>query len=174
MVLDVDSSAFEAHGQQELIDYDGYRDAHIYHPLLVFDARDVQLITAILRAGDVGDSRGAPGYLEGLIGRIKTLRPDLDVVVRAAANFAKPRQYRTIEEIDDICGGADYLLGVARNSVLEKKLEETMKKRSTTLRRPARRPRSLSDSNTRPARGTHPAGSSGRRRWGRRVKIRAL
>jgi len=128
VVLDVDSSAFEAHGQQELIAYDGYRDEHMYHPLLVFDAKDGQLVTAILRAGDVGDSRGAPEYLEELIGRIKALRPDVDVVLRGDANFAKPRQYQTIEQIDEICGGADYLLGIARNSVLEDKLAETTEK----------------------------------------------
>jgi hypothetical protein len=126
VILDVDSSAFEAHGQQELIAYDKYHGEHIYHPLLVFDGHDGQLVTAILRAGDVGDSRGAPEYLDRLIGRIKAVRPDLDVVVRGDANFAKPRQYQTIEEIDEVCGGAEYLLGIARNSVLEEKLAETM------------------------------------------------
>jgi len=126
VILDIDSSAFEAHGQQELIAYDKYHGEHIYHPLLVFDGHDGQLVTTILRAGDVGDSRGAPEYLDQLIGRIKALRPDLDVVVRGDANFAKPRQYQTIEAIDEDCGGAEYLLGIARNSVLEEKLAETM------------------------------------------------
>lgn len=126
VVLDVDSSAFETHGQQKLVSYDGYREADIYHPLAVFDGQTGQLVTALLRPGHVGDARGAPNVLERVIARLKALRPDLEIVVRGDANFATPRQYRTVEALDETADGVSYLLGISRNSVLEDKLEATM------------------------------------------------
>lgn len=126
VVLDVDSSGFEAHGQQELISYCGFHGAHIYHPLAVFDGQTGQLVTALLRPGDVGDSRGAPNVLERVITRLKVLRPEIDVVVRGDSGFATPRPYRTLEELDERFGGVDYLIGISRNSVLERELRETM------------------------------------------------
>jgi len=128
VVLDIDSSGLEVHGQQELATYDGYREAKIYHPLAIFDGQTGQLITVLLRPGDVGDSRGAPAVLERLIGRLKTLRPDIQVVVRGDSGFATPRLYRTLEELDDVVGGIAYLLGIRRNSVLERNLQDAMER----------------------------------------------
>src|SRR5438067_5140152 len=55
--LDLDGTADPAHGQQEGVAYHGYYRQHRYHPLLIFDADTGQLITAILRPGNVHGSR---------------------------------------------------------------------------------------------------------------------
>jgi hypothetical protein len=45
ILLDFDSTADPAHGEQEGVYYHGYYGEHIYHPLLVFDGETNQLIT---------------------------------------------------------------------------------------------------------------------------------
>lgn len=126
VVLDVDASGFEVHGAQQQSFFDGYFDAHVYHPLLIFDGTTGQLITVRLRPGNVGDSTEAEDDLRRIIRRLKTLRGDLDVVVRADAGFAAPRIYRVLEELDALWGGVSYVIGISKNSAFERKLAAHM------------------------------------------------
>lgn len=126
VVLDVDSSGFEGHGQQELLEFCGFHGAHIHHPLFVLDAETNEVVTALLRPGDVGDSRGVIGIVRRLIGRLKSIRPNLDVVVRGDAGFAQPRMYQALERLDRIWGGIGYLFGISKNSAFERKLEDAL------------------------------------------------
>lgn len=53
----MDGTADPAHGEQEGVAYHGYYRQHMYHPLLVCDGDTAQLITAVLRPGNVHGSR---------------------------------------------------------------------------------------------------------------------
>jgi hypothetical protein len=75
VVLDIDSTSDETHGDEQLSFFHGFYDHHMLHPLLVFDQHG-QLITVILRPGNTHASRGAAGLLERLIRmRAQHLRP---------------------------------------------------------------------------------------------------
>ena len=143
VVLDIDASAYEGHGQQELLAYCGFRKAHIHHPLFVMDGQTGDVISAILRPGSVGDERGAIGVLRRLIDRIKSLRADIDVVVRGDAGFAKPKLYRMLERRNRLWGGVSYVFGIAKNPVLNRKLEDATRAARHTYERTGRVERSF-------------------------------
>ena len=123
LVLDLDSSAVEGHGRQQHLYFNGFHDAHIFHPLMVIDGESGQLITAMLRPGNVGDAHDADQVLETLIVLIKVLRPGCAVCVRADAGFASPTLYQCLEFFDDMYGEVYYLFGISKNSRLNGQLE---------------------------------------------------
>ena len=127
VVLDVDASGFEGHGQQELLHYCGFHQAHIHHPLFVMDGQTGEVVTALLRPGKVGDSRGVVGLLRRIVGRLKCLRPDIKVVVRGDAGFGRPQIYRELERLDAFWGSVSYVFGISKNSAFERKLEDALK-----------------------------------------------
>jgi hypothetical protein len=131
VILDVDSSGFEAHGQQELVAFNGYFDAHSFHPLMVYDGGSGQLVSVRLRPGDASDGADAEDDLERIIRRLKLLREDIAVVVRADAGFARPGLYRTLERLDQRFGQVGYLIGISKNSAFERKLDATMQQAVT-------------------------------------------
>jgi hypothetical protein len=67
LVLDLDGTDDPAHGQQEGVAYHGFYGQHMYFPLLVFDGQTNQLITAVLRPGNVHGSRFAVLVLRRLL-----------------------------------------------------------------------------------------------------------
>jgi hypothetical protein len=125
VILDIDSSDDETHGQQQLSFFHGFYDHYMFHPLFVFDG-DGQLVTAILRPGNQHASRGARGLLRRLIRKIRRRCPQAAIVVRADSGFAVPRVLRELERLNVQLGDVDYLMGMARNRALERRLAPTM------------------------------------------------
>jgi len=93
IVLDFDGTDDPAHGQQEGVAYHGYYDQHMYHPLLVFDGDTGQLLTAVLRPGNVHGSRFAVLVLRRLVRRLRAAWPSVAIELRADSGFAIPRLY---------------------------------------------------------------------------------
>jgi Transposase DDE domain group 1 len=111
--LDLDGTADPAHGQQEGVAYHGYYRQHMYHPLLVFDADTGQVITAILRPGNVHGSRFVLLVLRRLLRRLRAAWPAVAVEVRADSGFAIPRLYAWCEAEQ-----VTYTIGLIPNPVL--------------------------------------------------------
>ena len=112
--LDLDGTADPAHGQQEGVAYHGSYRQHMYHPLLVFDADTGQVITAILRPGNVHGSRFVVLVLRRLRRRLRAVWPTVQVELRADSGFAIPRLYAWCE-----AEGVEYTIGLIPNSVLD-------------------------------------------------------
>ncbi len=125
VILDIDATDDETHGQQQLSFYHGYYDHHMYHPLLVYDGEG-QLITALLRPGRNHASRGAKGLLRRLIRKIRKRCPQALIVVRGDSGFCVPRILNELERLDRELGGIDYLLGIAQNAVLQRRVAPEM------------------------------------------------
>jgi hypothetical protein len=83
VLLDFDSTADPAHGDQEGVYYHGFYGEHIYHPLLVFDGETNQLIAAALRAGNTHASRGALAVLKRMVGKLRQRWPGVKIEIRA-------------------------------------------------------------------------------------------
>lgn len=126
VILDIDSTDDPTHGRQQLTFFHGFFDHYVYHPVLLFDDEG-QLVTAILRPGNQHASRGARGLLRRLIRKIRARCPNAAIVVRADSGFSVPRVLRELERLDLELGGVDYLMGKARNPVLERRLAPVMK-----------------------------------------------
>jgi hypothetical protein len=114
IVLDLDGTDDPAHGEQEGVRYHGYYRQHMYHPLLVFDGETGQLITAILRPGNVHGSRFVVLVLRRLLRKLRAAWPDIPVEVRADSGFAVPRLFAWCE-----ANRIDYTIGLIPNPVLE-------------------------------------------------------
>ena len=115
VVLDIDGTDDETHGNQQLAFFHGYYDHHMYHPLLVFDGTTGQLISAILRPGNAHAARGAMCVLTRLIRRIKARFPSAQILVRGDSGFCMPRILDRIEDLDRELGDVDFILGIAKN-----------------------------------------------------------
>ena len=119
VLLDIDGTDDPTHGHQQLTFFHGYYDHYMYHPLLVFDEEGA-LVTALLRPGNTHSSRGAGGVLERLIRAIRQRCRHAHIIVRADSGFAMPRLFERLERLNRELGGLDYIIGIARNRVLER------------------------------------------------------
>ena len=120
IVLDIDSTDDQVHGDQELMCFHGFYDQHMLHPLLVFDGLSGQLITALLRPGRAHAAKGAITILTRLIRSIRRRCPHASILVRGDSAFAMPKLLDRLEQLDAELGDVEYVIGLAKNSrVLE-------------------------------------------------------
>ncbi len=115
IVLDLDGTDDPTHGDQEGAAYHGFYGQHMYHPLLVFDGQTNQLITAVLRPGNVHGSRFVVLVLRRLLKQLRVVWPETTVELRADSGFAVPRLYAWCEQ-----HGVTYTIGLIPNPTLER------------------------------------------------------
>ncbi|HEX7477037.1 MAG TPA: IS1380 family transposase [Polyangiales bacterium] len=118
IVLDIDSTDDETHGNQQLAFFHGFYDHHMLHPLLVFDGLSGQLITALLRPGRAHAAKGSITILTRLIRAIRRKCPQASILVRGDSAFAMPKLLDRLEQLDHELGDVEYVIGVAKNSRL--------------------------------------------------------
>jgi hypothetical protein len=97
ILLDLDSTDDPIHGEQQGRAYHGYYRQHMYHPLLVFDGETDQVLTAVLRPGNVHPSHGAVAVLRRLVEAMQRRWPGVSLEVRADSGFAIPALYSFCE-----------------------------------------------------------------------------
>jgi hypothetical protein len=114
ILLDLDGTDDPAHGAQEGVAYHGYYRQHMYHPLLIFDGQTDQLVTAVLRPGNVHAGRFVVLVLRRLLRRLRAAWPKVRIELRADSGFAVPRLYAWCER-----NGVAYTTGLIPNAVLE-------------------------------------------------------
>lgn len=114
ILLDLDSTDDPVHGAQEGAAYHGYFGQHMFHPLLIFDGDTNQLITAVLRPGNVHASRGVVAILRRLVRMLRARWPGVTIELRADSGFAVPALYQFCEE-----AGITYTIGLIPNPRLE-------------------------------------------------------
>jgi hypothetical protein len=85
IVLDLDSTDDPTHGHQEGRAYHGYYDQHQYLPVLIFDGDTDQLVTAVLRRGDVHASHGVVAILKRVVRALRARWPGVQIAFREAA-----------------------------------------------------------------------------------------
>jgi hypothetical protein len=110
LVLDMDSSVSETHGQQEGSAYNGHFDCTCYHPLFCFNQfGDVE--GAILREGNVHSAKDWRDVLEPVVDRYRGM--DVPFYFRADAAFANPEIYEYLE-----AEGYGYAIRLPSNDIL--------------------------------------------------------
>lgn len=123
VILDIDGTDDQTHGQQEFSFFHAYYDHYMFHPLLVYDGTSGQLITALLRPGNRHVSKNATGTLRRLIKKIRKRCPQAAIVVRGDSGFCTPKLLKSLERLKRQLGHVDYLVGIAQNSRLKRYLE---------------------------------------------------
>jgi len=129
IILDMDSSEFPVHGNQEGSAYNGHFCSRCYHPLFVFNQfGDCE--GAVLRPGNVHSAYGWRDLLEPIVDRYKDTNKKL--YFRGDAAFASPDVYEYLEE-----KGILYAIRIPANDVLYEDIDHLM---TRPVGRPPKRP----------------------------------
>jgi Transposase DDE domain group 1 len=120
VVLDLDATDTALHGEQEARFFHGYYGHYCYLPLYIFCGE--QLLCARLRPSNIDASAGCVEELQRIVGQIRREWPNVRILLRADSGFCR-------EELMAWCEkhGIDYLLGLARNERLRRKIARALR-----------------------------------------------
>jgi hypothetical protein len=119
IVLDLDATDIPLHGHQEKRFFHGYYDSYCYLPLYIF-AGD-HLLCARLRPADQDAAAGAVQEVERIVKQVRERWPKVPIIVRADSGFCREDLMRWCEKHK-----VDYVLGLARNKRLHRRLGRQM------------------------------------------------
>jgi hypothetical protein len=134
IVLDLDATDDPLHGAQEGRHFHGYYDCYCYLPLYIFCGR--HLLAAKLRSSSVDAADGARDEVARIVGQIRARWPNVSIVIRADSGFCRDDLMTWCEE-----NNVKYVLGLAGNSRLTRRIAPEMKKaraKAKRTRQPAR------------------------------------
>ena len=126
VTIDLDPTDDPTHGAQQLSFFNSHYDTWCYLPVMGFitfnDEAEQYLCAAVLRPGNVTASAGAVGILRRLMDMIRASFPKVRIRVRLDGGFAHPG----LLDFLDAEPGVEYIVGMASNSVLQRKAEQAM------------------------------------------------
>ena len=147
LILDFDATDDPIHGHQEERFFHGYYDNYCYLPLYVFCGDE--LVAAYLRPSNIDASKHSRALLKLLVRRLRQAWPDVKLTIRADSGFCRWRLMRWCDS-----HGVGYVLGLARNPVLERLAADWTAQAERQFRRRASRSESSARSLMRPRVGT--------------------
>jgi hypothetical protein len=113
LMLDFDATDDPIHGKQEGRFFHGYYDHHCFLPLYVFCGDE--LLVAYLRPSDIDAAKHARAVLKLLVRRLRAAWPGVKITIRGDSGFCRWRLMRWCDS-----NGIGYVLGLARNVVLQR------------------------------------------------------
>ena len=119
IVLDFDATDDLIHGRQEGRFYQGYYRHYCFLPLYVFCGG--HLLCAILRPSNIDAAKYCRAVTKLLVERIRREWPDVKITIRGDSGFCRWRLMRWCEKHN-----VDYILGLGRNKVLERRIASLM------------------------------------------------
>jgi hypothetical protein len=120
IVLDLDVTDTPLYGQQEDRFFHGYYNEYCYLPLYIFC--DDHLLCARQRASNQDASAGCREEVERMVQQIRQRWPKVRIILRADSGFCREELMVWCEQ-----NRVDYVLGLARNSRLERKIAAAMR-----------------------------------------------
>jgi len=123
ITLDLDHTDDATYGQQALAFYNAHYGHYCYLPLLVFEAHSGALVTAVLRPGKRPTGAENAMIMKRVLGLLRQYWPQTHILLRGDGHFSNPELMALI--VAD--GNADFIFGLAGNSVLSRKAEGLMK-----------------------------------------------
>ena len=120
IVLDFDATDDPVHGNQEHRFFHGYYDHYCFLPLYVFCGD--HLLVAYLRPSNIDPARHTRAILKLLVQRIRQEWPDTQIIFRGDSGFCRWKLLRWCER-----RGIGYVVGLARNQVLERRAARYMR-----------------------------------------------
>jgi Transposase DDE domain group 1 len=113
LTLDFDATDDPTHGHQEQRFFHGYYDHHCFLPLYVFCGDE--LVTAYLRSSKIDASKHSRALVKLLVQRLRQAWPEVKITIRADSGFCRWKLMRWCDT-----HGTGYVLGLARNRILER------------------------------------------------------
>jgi Transposase DDE domain group 1 len=128
LMLDFDATDDLVHGKQEQRFFHGYYDHHCFLPLYVFCGDE--LLVAYLRPSNIDASKHARAVLKLLVRRLRAAWPEVKITIRADSGFCRWRLMRWCDS-----QGIGYILGLAKNPVLERAARDEIERAERQFRR---------------------------------------
>ena len=126
IVLDFDATDDPVHGQQEERFYQGYYRHYCFLPLYVFC--EGYLLCALLRPSNIDLAKYSQAVTKLLVQRIRQAWPDVKIIIRADSGFCRWKLMRWCKK-----HGVDYIFGIGRNKVLERRIAPLMEQAETAF-----------------------------------------
>src|SRR3990172_1607638 len=127
IIIDLDPTDDPTHGQQEFTFFNGHYDTSCYLPVVAtvtFNAEAEQYaVAAVLRPGNAPAKLGAIGLLRRLFKTLRAAFPTAILRVRLDGGFASNPLFKFLE-----AAGVEYVVGMASNARLEKRIQRLMGK----------------------------------------------
>jgi hypothetical protein len=131
LILDFDATDDPIHGRQEGRFFHGYYDHHCFLPLYVFCGDE--LLVAYLRPSDIDAAKHARAVLKLLVGKLRGAWPGVRITIRGDSGFCRWRLMRWCDS-----NGIGYVLGLARNVVLQREARDWIERAERQSRRTGR------------------------------------
>jgi hypothetical protein len=128
LILDFDATDDPVHGKQEGRFFHGHYDHHCFLPLYVFCGDE--LLVAYLRPSNIDASKHTRAVLKLLVRRLRTAWPGVKITIRGDSGFCR---WRTMRWCDS--NGIGYVLGLAKNPVLERLERDEIERAERQFRR---------------------------------------
>jgi hypothetical protein len=138
IVLDLDATDDPVYGAQEGRHFHGYYDCYCYLPLYVFCGR--HLLAAKLRTSSLDAAHGATEEVARIVAHIRTRWPKTTIVIRADSGFSRDDLMAWCEAND-----VQYVLGLAGNTRLVRKLAPELRKAKRKAKRTGQPARVFAD-----------------------------
>ena len=123
VILDLDHTDDATYGQQVLALFNHHYGHHCYLPLLIFEAHTGALVTAVLRPGKRPTGAENAMIMKRVLALLRRHWPQTHILLRGDGHFSCPELMQLVAEDDH----ADFIFGLAGNSVLQSKAEPLMK-----------------------------------------------
>jgi hypothetical protein len=128
LILDFDATDDLIHGKQERSFFHGYYDHHCFLPLYVFCGDE--LLTAYLRPSDIDAAKHGRAVLKLLVRKLRAAWPEVKITIRGDSGFCRWRLMRWCDS-----HGIGYVLGLAKNKVLERAARDEIERAERQFRR---------------------------------------
>jgi len=128
LILDFDATDDLIHGKQEGRFFHGYYDHHCFLPLSVFCGDE--LLTAYLRPSDIDAPKHSRAVLKFLVLKLRAAWPAVKITIRGDSGFCRWRLMRWCDSHD-----IGYVLGLAKNKVLERAARDEIERAQRQFRR---------------------------------------
>jgi hypothetical protein len=128
LILDFDATDDRVHGMQEMRFFQKYYDDYCFLPLYVFCGDE--LLVAYLRPSNIDACTHTRAVLNLLVQRLRTAWPEVKLTIRADSGFCRWRLMRWCDS-----HGIGYILGLAKNPVLERAARDEIEQAERQFRR---------------------------------------
>jgi len=128
LILDFDATDDRVHGTQEQRFFHGYYDGYCFLPLYVFCGD--QLLAAYLRPSNIDAPLHTRAIVKLLVRRFREEWPDVKIVIRGDSGFCRWRVMRWCDN-----NSVFYVLGLAKNKVLQRMAEPFMAQAEAEFKR---------------------------------------
>ncbi len=123
IILDIDDTPDETHGNQQLSLFNAYHDSYCFMPLHIYEGKSGELITTILRAGKPPSGKEIVMILKRIIRKIRAAWPSVGIIIRGDSHYGCP-------EVFDFCNEHNlfFVQGLTGRAPMYRKVKATIEK----------------------------------------------